>query len=278
MTLISGFYATTEIITSHLFHLNVLSLQLGARPRARILNLKILNNVILENIPMFWIQYQYLLSTTDGSIFDNGINITLLAMAFSVTAILFGVLTVTIRVFNGCIELTRRNDLNQIYVDFTFKASKPDIIKRYHAHTNVLLAEGIKLALHIQLTQVEIVYIQLISNGIKVKAKFKYLDYNNTQTIMKQLRNTNSELHANFYSECTKLLKIESTDVSLDIGNIRSKHQQKADQDDDNDVVSDQGEETESGEFDHAKKEKQLEDHIELQSVSPSSLEDNFEE
>ena len=44
----------------------------------------------------------------------------------------------------GCIELTRRNDLNQIYLDFTFKASKPDIIKPYHDYTNVLIAEGIR--------------------------------------------------------------------------------------------------------------------------------------
>eukprot|EP01084_Bolivina_argentea_P141571 248758_1 len=40
LTILSGFFATTEIITSHLFHLDVLSFQIDTIERSRILNLK----------------------------------------------------------------------------------------------------------------------------------------------------------------------------------------------------------------------------------------------
>eukprot|EP01084_Bolivina_argentea_P293209 504253_1 len=64
LTLLSGFYAATDIITSHLFHLDVLSLQISQKQKDRISNLKIINNVILENVPCLYIQYLYLTSTS----------------------------------------------------------------------------------------------------------------------------------------------------------------------------------------------------------------------
>eukprot|EP01084_Bolivina_argentea_P243206 407760_1 len=73
LTLFSGFYATAEIITSHLFHLEVLSLQLTKKQKSRIFNLQILNEVILEDIPCFYIQYLYL-TTSGTSIFENELN------------------------------------------------------------------------------------------------------------------------------------------------------------------------------------------------------------
>jgi len=179
---------------------------------------------------MFYIQYLYLTDTTQDSIFENGLTITLLALAFSVCAIVFGVLTVLVRIFNGCLELIRRRyneDFHRLYIEFSFKSTIAGIIKPHHVHTKQLLADGIRLALQIELSQVEIVYIQLISAGIKVVAKFKYLTEDGAQKILKELMDPNSELFQTFHKECAKLLKIEDPSVRLEVLRLHTKQEQE---------------------------------------------------
>eukprot|EP01084_Bolivina_argentea_P005406 10208_1 len=212
LTLISGFYSTVEIISSHLFHLDVLSFQIGTTERYRILNLKIINNVIFENIPMIVVQYLYLTATTSDSIFDNGLTITLLAIAFSVIAILFGVLTVSVRIFNGFIEVFRKKG-NKILVFYEIESSKPNIIQKYHVHTKEIISESCAKALHIDFNQIDIEYIKDITNGIKIKVKFKYLDVNNRDVIANGLLDNTSKLFKDHYTEITNALCIHNPGV-----------------------------------------------------------------
>eukprot|EP01084_Bolivina_argentea_P146805 256958_1 len=206
LTLLSGFYATTEIITSHLFHLNILSLQITTKQKSRILNLQILNEVILEDIPCFYIQYLYL-TTSSEPIFDKGINITLLAMIFGILSMISGVLTLGIRIFNGCIDLARGNNLETIYIQLSF-TSLQEVINNKHTHSHSLLSDAIAGALHIQTSQINIIYIQKVTKGIKVTATLQHLDYNNTKNILKELQNVKSEPFLNLHKECTDRLKL----------------------------------------------------------------------
>eukprot|EP01084_Bolivina_argentea_P010411 19390_1 len=57
LSLVSGFYGAIDLLTSHLFHLDVLSFQLAINSKQRIMNMKIINNVLLENIPCLYIQF-----------------------------------------------------------------------------------------------------------------------------------------------------------------------------------------------------------------------------
>eukprot|EP01084_Bolivina_argentea_P099365 178622_1 len=127
LSLIGGFYTTTEIITSHIFHLNILSLQISNKTKTLICtNLKIANLILFENIPCLIIQYLYLKQneTSNTELFSNGVSITLLAMILGIFAILFSLLTITQRLLNSCIDIARNkyehgNEQYEIKLAFT---------------------------------------------------------------------------------------------------------------------------------------------------------------
>merc|ERR1711920_1089377 len=60
LSLFSGFYPASDLICSHLFHLHALSLQISPRQKRRIWYLRVLNTVLMENVPCLIIQYLYL--------------------------------------------------------------------------------------------------------------------------------------------------------------------------------------------------------------------------
>eukprot|EP01083_Nonionella_stella_P143786 447582_1 len=220
-TFLSGFYATTDIVTSHLFHLDVLSLQLDSSQKTQIGNLKIFNTVILENIPCTVIQLIYLKSLGNASIVHNGgLNITILAIAFSVVSIVFGVLTVSVRLFNEFMD--RKKESNDINIEFIFKSSEITDFKEYHVHSHQFLSKGISHALHLQKSQIEILHIQKITSGIKVSGAMKYLDMNEMETMVEQLNDTTSELVANFRKECMDRIQIQTSNrITLEITKIK---------------------------------------------------------
>lgn len=80
-TVFAGFYSTVELITSHLFHLNALSLQIGNGTRSHIRTLRTLNVVILENIPLLVIQCLFL-AEANLSLDSLPVFITLITVIF----------------------------------------------------------------------------------------------------------------------------------------------------------------------------------------------------
>ena len=74
-------------------------------------------------------------------------------MIFSIVSIIFGVLTIIVRLFNDCIDCTRGDNLNSIYIEFMIKSLNTDIIKEYHIHTHDKLASAIHFALGVVLLQ-----------------------------------------------------------------------------------------------------------------------------
>lgn len=117
LSMISGFYAATDLITSHLFHLSALSLPLSNQQRARINSLKMLNENVLENIPCLCIQCLYIYRKSNGELsFDSGADalgslnvssITFVAMTFGAVNVLRGFLSCSIRTVNCCIDFGR---------------------------------------------------------------------------------------------------------------------------------------------------------------------------
>ena len=199
LSLIGGFYTATEIITSHIFHLDVLSLQISVRAKAQICtNLKIANLILFENIPCLVIQYLYLTQSQSSENFlNNGVSITLLAMAFGFIAVLFSVVTLVQRSLNACIEMARNryesdSEQYQIRLDITLSnnalqflsavnlekdgANDPRLtVQRFHIHSNKLISSAMVCVFDVQSSQIESVYVRWANDALKVNAKIKYL-------------------------------------------------------------------------------------------------------
>eukprot|EP01083_Nonionella_stella_P318239 1162203_1 len=214
LSLVAGFYAAIDMLSSHLFHLDVMSFQIGVDTKARLMNMKIINNVVLENVPCLYIQYLYLTSS-DNDLVSNGMSITLLAMTFSILGVLFGVLTVSVRICNGCIEVTRGDKSGTVYMVFTVKSEKEDVVQKYHVHSNFLLSEAISQALRVELTQVEVIYIQHIMHGVLVQAKVKYLEDQNRDNILESLHDVDSRMYSDFCHQIAEKIKIDSKSVTV---------------------------------------------------------------
>eukprot|EP01083_Nonionella_stella_P020167 55900_1 len=218
-SLVAGFYAAIDLLSSHLFHLDVMSFQIGVDTKARLMNMKIINNVVLENVPCLYIQYLYLTSS-DMDILSPGAGITLLAMTFSIVGVLFGVLTVSVRICNGCIDVTRGNQLHSLRMEFMFESDTSGVIQPYHVHTRFLISEAMSEVLHVQFSQIEIIYIQKIARGIIVEAKVKYLNENDAQRIFESLNEANSTMYHEFEKQCTDKIKISSNSTTFKFINL----------------------------------------------------------
>ena len=224
LSLFSGFYPASDILTSHLFHLNSLSLQISERQKLKIWYLRVLNTVLLENVPCLVIQWLSL-SSSDKALGD--MNVTLLAMAFSGLAVLFGVLTITERLFNLCISKIRQNSLDnyhRINMEFSLISSESGVIHSYHMHSAALLTRAISFALyrfHVQSSQIQIINIESVSDGIAVRAKIKNLNDNQRCGIVDGLQDCRSEMYCKLQQECIKCLQIEmSCVITLDMSHI----------------------------------------------------------
>eukprot|EP01083_Nonionella_stella_P225281 801093_1 len=228
LSLVAGFYAAIDMLSSHLFHLDVMSFQIGVDTKARLMNMKIINNVVLENVPCLYIQYLYLTSS-DSDLVSNGMSITLLAMTFSILGILFGVLTVSVRICNGCIEVTRGDKSGTVYMVFTVKSEKEDVVQKYHVHSNFLLSEAISQALRVELTQVEVIYIQHIMHGVLVQAKVKYLEDQNRDNILESLHDVDSRMYSDFCHQIAEKIKIDSKSVTVNFSKLSKNKEDVSD-------------------------------------------------
>lgn len=95
----SGFYSTIILCTSHLFHMRKLSLYLPIWVQTRIKNLRILNEILLENIPMLIIQL-YIINNFD----NNNSNGTGYLQALT-TAAFFSIVSSVISIAIGCLTI-----------------------------------------------------------------------------------------------------------------------------------------------------------------------------
>eukprot|EP01083_Nonionella_stella_P144812 452766_1 len=166
-TLIVGYYATFNIFTSHLFHLEITSFQVPEKEKNNVKTLKIVNFVILENLPMFILQAMYLLHTgyfEDAFTFEEDIpsdvRITLLAMAFGLIKIMSGLLTVISR-FADCCCSKFATKQEQFYMDITSKHMNGN-----HIHSHFLLSIAISKVIRSERSSVEVLRIVEKTNGI----------------------------------------------------------------------------------------------------------------
>eukprot|EP01083_Nonionella_stella_P073764 199673_1 len=229
LSLVSTFYGATALITSHLFHLQVLSLWLEDTHLKSISTMKILNEAFLENIPVLIIQILYLKSTHDSNLNF----ITLLAMVFTVTSVLVCLGTLVERVIHYAMghRIKLKEGLNEIVMEFILQSAEKDTIKRYHTHTHYLMTDAICTALEIEKTQVKIQRIQKVSQGIKTNVNLILLQDNAALEIFNGLQPNEEEdgtehdpvLLDNLLNECMDRLAIHLGSVTLNIVHIEFK-------------------------------------------------------
>ena len=203
----AGFYGAAEMVSSHLSHLNALSLQIQREDMSMIQNLRILNCIFLESLPCFVIQILYLQSLRSFDL--NGNNITLITMTFSVLSILFGALTVIQRASSKCINLQRAQNGRTISMKFYLKEKETGIIKGYHVHTRYLLQRSLSLSLELEMNQVYIAKIGKVGAGIVVNGTLEYVDAEHAELIVAHLGDANSELFRDLQNECLKQLRLD---------------------------------------------------------------------
>eukprot|EP01083_Nonionella_stella_P151870 485947_1 len=218
LSVVSGFYGATGLITSHLFHLRVLSLCLDDAQLASISTIRIFNQSLLENIPVLIIQILYL-----ESIHAHHTDlITLLAIFFTIISIMVMVFTLVARFLNHMADRRREpqdDTLSQIAMEFILRAQEKQTIRHYHIHTHWLMANALHTALGIDMSQVKIRSIQKVSQGIKVCADLVLLHEEAAQHIFNELEDNSSlnqsTLYCSLRNECMDRLAIHLGCITL---------------------------------------------------------------
>merc|ERR1712083_686525 len=75
-----------------------------------------------------------------------------------------------------------------LFIQFSLKEAESGIIKPYHVHSHDLLRPSVAFALNLELSQVAIVNIQKISDGILVLVKLKFLNQEDGQKLTMDLQ------------------------------------------------------------------------------------------
>eukprot|EP01083_Nonionella_stella_P149706 475872_1 len=228
LSVISGFYGAAGLITSHLFHLHVLSLCLDNTQMSSISTVRILNQSLLENIPVLMIQILYLNSVHS----HNTDFITLLAMFFTIISIVVMVLTLVERSINYMAERRSEEDnaLSGITLEFILQSEEKHTIEGYHIHTHHLISDAIRTALAIDISQVKMRRIQQVSRGIRIYAELLLLRDEMAQNILNAFAE-NSDLNGVLLNECMDRLAIHLGCITLDIVQIElNKHETNADE------------------------------------------------
>ena len=217
---IAGFYATAELITSNLFHLGIFSLHITRAERQHIRTLRILNVIILENLPLFVVQLLYLSSNSDN---EKNIDLTLITIGFSSISILSGISNIITILCSRLISKHALDDLSTetLFIEFSLKQKEPGSIKSYHIHSHCLIQRAIASALCLGDYQVVIHKIQKMSNGIMILAKLKLLSEERCNVLKAELRLEDCELRVTLKTECIKQLDFEQPgNVTLDDFNL----------------------------------------------------------
>ena len=230
-TALAGFYSTMELITSHLGHLSVFSLHLSKAQHQQTQILRILNVVLLENLPLLIIQFLYLSSTDFRD--NQSANLTMITVMFSALSIISGISNIITIIFSRCITDHDRSDVltKKLLFEFTMKERFPGNIHPYHVHSHDLLRRAMGISLKLGENQVVIYTIQQISDGLMIMGKLKFLSEEQLNNLQDELENKQSEMRINLKRECINHLEIkvaryvELGEIKLKpIGGSRSQH------------------------------------------------------
>ena len=209
-TALAGFYATAELITSHILHLSVFSLNMTVIQRQHIRTLRILNTVILENLPLLILQLLYLSSDSAS---EESLDLTVITIMFSSLSILSGVSNM-ITIMCSRLIAHQRDDssFKKLLMEFSLKQKEPGSIKSYHIHSYYLLQIAVASALHLEQHQVVILKIQKVTDGLTISLKLKYLAETKALKLISALKDSGSAMLEHLALECTHNLKFTGTE------------------------------------------------------------------
>ena len=218
-TALAGFYATVELITSHLWHLRVFSLHITRAQYQHIQTLRILNVVLLENLPQLLLQLLYLSSNYAD---ERSANLTMITVMFSALSVVLGISNIITMISSRCITKLDQSDSfkQKLWIEFSLKESAAGDIKSYHVHSHHLLQRAMGISLHLSENQIVIYNIQRISNGLMVTAKLKFLSQEQVDYLQDELQNQQSEMRINMKTECTRILQINNAG-SIELSDIK---------------------------------------------------------
>ena len=222
---LSGFYGTAELVSSHLFHLGAFSLPLDAKQRENIRVMRILNVVLLENLPLLIVQILYLFSGSNEEVSSHSLNITIITIMFSSISIISGISTILAVGCSKLCSLCRNgNEMEMVtrsmVLTFALKETEPGNVKAYHVHTHYLLQRSVAFALHLELYQVEVRNVQKISDGISATVEVKFLSDKDVEELLVKLAISGGEHLCNMKRECVNHLQLNEEFVVLEMQNI----------------------------------------------------------
>eukprot|EP01083_Nonionella_stella_P167038 560372_1 len=233
----SSFYTLVDVMSSHLFHVEMLSLQINEREKRRIQNLRLFNEVLLENLPLLALQTLFLWNSEDLNMNNVMNQLTIFAIIMGLISMLSGILTLLSRVLSGCchcgylsyqrIIKTHDSQCNYEKIVFLSIESMKGHIKPYHIHTHKQLQHALARTLQIYVNEVEVMCIWRITNGIKARLKFK-LEQNIDDAMMIHLEDRSKTMGKNLLLEIEKHFAIEDGDELIVSVSRRQKKQMRA--------------------------------------------------
>ena len=185
----AGFYPSIDFLSSKLFHLPSLSLQLSLAERHKLRQFRFWNNILLENVPLLITQIMVI--RLENLKIDI---ITFTAMFFSVLSLMVGSLTLISR---GCCS-RNRNNCNKVVYKLTIKCDK---IKSFHSYSHYLLQNTIAEVLELNPNRIETISIIKIVSGLSCIIEIS------VQNDAEKIDEILSEISSNTAKKRTKYLK-----------------------------------------------------------------------
>lgn len=185
----AGFYPSIDFLSSKLFHLPSLSLQLSLAERHKLRQFRFWNNILLENVPLLITQIMVI--KLENLKIDI---ITFTAMFFSILSLMVGSLTLLSRAFS----MRDKYNSNKIVYKLTIKCDK---IKTFHSYSHYLLQNTIAEVLELNPNRIETISIIKIVSGLSCMIEIAV--QNDTDRIDEIL----NEISSNTIHKRTKYLK-----------------------------------------------------------------------
>eukprot|EP01083_Nonionella_stella_P091847 256859_1 len=206
LSLIVGFYAAIQLLSSKLFYFKPLSMQLSNAQIYKIQILTICNNVLFRNIPLLVIQILF--------VSQNEMDII---TAIALISTLFKLVTGSLTVFSRCIStkcqfkyhFTEENRMIHMIL-------KSDDLELHHQFCHSLLAECFALSLSISSDRVETLLITPIQGGISCNIEVLLAD--DEDQMYQNLMDMHDERGAamcHFEGALCKVLHIVEMDASI---------------------------------------------------------------
>eukprot|EP01084_Bolivina_argentea_P048627 89550_1 len=188
LTVLAGFYATIDFLSSKIFHRNQTSLHFTKAQVASLKQYRFFNNILLENVPLMILQIYTLIVVNKSKDIDP---ITVMALVFSTASLCIGLFTLISRTFGNRSQETKSKI---VCYSISLKANS---LEAKHQFIHKTFSKLLSKCLEIHQNRVEVVQVLETGYGVTLKVNISLQTTEEEERIHKMMEKIQIEASDN---------------------------------------------------------------------------------